>query len=583
MSGPGVGKHPIPPASPSALSFPKAFTLDPMLRHLSIKDFAVVRATELEFGPGMTVVSGETGAGKSLMVDALGFLSGLRADSGVVRHGADRAELSAEFQLPAEHPGLTWLADNELDDDAQCQLRRIIRADGGSRAWINGRPVTSSQLSDLAARLVEIHGQHEHQALMARNSQLALLDAYARNSAQREQVRQASQRWQALLDERDALSAQGDVSDRIGFLEHQLAELEREDLDPAAIAALDTNHRRQAHATALIGACESVVQQLNGDEGPSALGLLQDSRHDLARVAEHEPRLGEVDALLDSAAIQIEEALALLDRVRDDLDADPTQFEAMERRLGRLHDLARKHRVSPDELAAHRDHLTAEVESLRGADERLQQLDKHIAAAIGVWQGAASVLSASRQSAAQALSAATTTLIGELGMGGGQFLIQLQPQETLRPDPNGAERVEFLVAANAGQPPRALRKVASGGELSRISLAIEVAALGLDSVPTMVFDEVDSGIGGAVADIVGQKLRALGEERQVLCVTHLPQVAAKGHAHYRVSKAPVDGMTQSAVELLGPQARQEELARMLGGVEVSKEARAAARKLLQSA
>ncbi|MCF8827024.1 DNA repair protein RecN [Xanthomonas campestris] len=554
-----------------------------MLRHLSIKDFAVVRATELEFGPGMTVVSGETGAGKSLMVDALGFLSGLRADSGVVRHGADRAELSAEFQLPAEHPGLTWLADNELDDDAQCQLRRIIRADGGSRAWINGRPVTSSQLSDLAARLVEIHGQHEHQALMARNSQLALLDAYARNSAQREQVRQASQRWQALLDERDALSAQGDVSDRIGFLEHQLAELEREDLDPAAIAALDTNHRRQAHATALIGACESVVQQLNGDEGPSALGLLQDSRHDLARVAEHEPRLGEVDALLDSAAIQIEEALALLDRVRDDLDADPTQFEAMERRLGRLHDLARKHRVAPDELAAHRDHLTAEVESLRGADERLQQLDKHIAAAIGVWQGAASVLSASRQSAAQALSAATTTLIGELGMGGGQFLIQLQTQETLRPDPNGAERVEFLVAANAGQPPRALRKVASGGELSRISLAIEVAALGLDSVPTMVFDEVDSGIGGAVADIVGQKLRALGEERQVLCVTHLPQVAAKGHAHYRVSKAPVDGMTQSAVELLGPQARQEELARMLGGVEVSKEARAAARKLLQSA
>ncbi|CAD7718624.1 DNA repair protein RecN [Xanthomonas hydrangeae] len=554
-----------------------------MLRHLSIKDFAVVRATELEFGPGMTVVSGETGAGKSLMVDALGFLSGLRADSGVVRHGADRAELSAEFQLPSEHPGLTWLADNELDDDAQCQLRRIIRADGGSRAWINGRPVTSSQLSELASRLVEIHGQHEHQALMARHSQLTLLDAYARNSAQREQVRQASRQWQALLDERDALSAQGDVSDRIGFLEHQLGELEREDLDPAAIAALDVNHRRQAHATALIDACESIVQQLNGDDGASALGLLQGSRHDLARVAEHEPRLGEVDALLDSAAIQIDEALALLDRVRDDLDADPAQFEAMERRLGRLHDLARKHRVTPDELAAHRDRMSQEVESLRGADERLQQLDKHIATATDVWRNAASALSASRTSAADSLSAATTTLIGELGMGGGQFLIQLQPQDTLRPDPNGAERVEFLVAANAGQPPRALRKVASGGELSRISLAIEVAALGLDSVPTMVFDEVDSGIGGAVADIVGQKLRALGEERQVLCVTHLPQVAAKGHAHYRVSKAPVDGMTQSAVELLGPQARQEELARMLGGVEVSKEARAAARKLLQSA
>ncbi len=554
-----------------------------MLTHLSIKDFAVVRATELEFGPGMTVVSGETGAGKSLMVDALGFLSGLRADSGVVRHGANRAELSAEFALSTDTPARAWLAENALDDEEHCQLRRVIRADGGSRSWINGRPVTLSQLSELASYLVEIHGQHEHQALMARGSQLALLDAYARNNRERDQVRQASARWQALLDERDALSAQGDVSDRIGYLEHQLGELQREELDPAAIAALDANHRRQAHAAALIGACESVLGHLNGDHGESALGLLQSSRHELGRVAEHEPRLADIDTLLDSAAIQIDEALALLDRVRDDLDADPAQFEAMEQRLSRLHDLARKHRVAPDELAASRDRMMAEVESLRGADERLQHLDKHIASATTDWQTAATALGLTRTRAAEALSTATTVLIGELGMGGGQFLIQLVPQDNLRPDPNGAERVEFLVAANAGQPPRPLRKVASGGELSRVSLAIEVAALGLDSVPTMVFDEVDSGIGGAVADIVGQKLRALGEQRQVLCVTHLPQVAAKGHAHYRVSKAPVDGMTQSSVELLTPQARQEELARMLGGVEVSKEARAAARKLLQEA
>ncbi|HBK47687.1 MAG TPA: DNA repair protein RecN, partial [Xanthomonadaceae bacterium] len=223
-----------------------------MLTHLSIKDFAVVRATELEFGPGMTVVSGETGAGKSLMVDALGFLSGLRADSGVVRHGAERAELSAEFSLSEASPARAWLAENELDDEDQCQLRRIIRADGGSRAWVNGRPVTLSQLASLAGHLVEIHGQHEHQALLSRGSQLALLDAYACNGAERERVRLASQRWQALLDERDALSAQGDVSDRIAFLEHQLAELQREDLEPAAIAALDANHRRQAHAAALI-------------------------------------------------------------------------------------------------------------------------------------------------------------------------------------------------------------------------------------------------------------------------------------------------------------------------------------------
>jgi DNA repair protein RecN (Recombination protein N) len=552
-----------------------------MLKHLSIKDFAVVRATELEFGPGMTVVSGETGAGKSLMVDALGFLSGLRADSGVVRHGAARAELSAEFAPGEDAPARRWLRENELDDEDHCQLRRIIRADGGSRAWINGRPVTLTQLTELASTLVEIHGQHEQQALLARPSQLALLDAFARNDAERGQVRQAAARWQALVDEAEALSRQGDVSDRIGYLEHQLRELQREDLEPASIAQLGSSHRRQAHASALIAACDVAVARLNGDEDTSALQLLQQTRHELARVAEHDPRLGEVDALLDSAAIQLDEALALLDRVHDDLDADPEQFEDIERRLGRLHDLARKHRVPMETLGEHRDAMEAEVEQLRGADTRLQALAGQIERAAGQWQTVADTLSASRRKAAKALSDTTTTLIGELGMGGGQFLIDIEPQAVAKPDPNGAERVEFLVAANAGQPPRALRKVASGGELSRISLAIEVAALGLDAVPTMVFDEVDSGIGGAVADIVGHKLRALGEKRQVLCVTHLPQVASKGHAHYRVSKAPVDGMTQSAVEKLDPKAREEELARMLGGVEVSKEARAAARKLLQ--
>ena len=553
-----------------------------MLNHLALKDFAVVRATELEFGPGMTVISGETGAGKSLLVDALGFLSGLRADSGVVRHGSERAELAAGFDLAGNAAALAWLRENELDEDSQCQLRRVIRADGGSRAWINGRPVTLSQLAELAGFLVEIHGQHEHQALLSRGSQLALLDAYARNAAQRAAVREAAAGWQALVEEREALSAQGDVSDRIAFLGHQLGELEREDLAPEAIAALGTAHRRQAHAAALIGACERVAGQLNGEDGHSVLGLLQSGRHELARVAEHEPRLREVDALLDGAVIQLDEALALLDRIGDDLDTDPEQFEEMERRLGRLHDLARKHRVTPETLAEHRDRLTAEVETLRGADERLQQIDRLIATAAGHWREAAAALTASRAQAAAELSRSTSGLIAELGMGGGQFLIELQPQPGERPDPQGAERVEFLVAANAGQPARALRKVASGGELSRVSLAIEVAALGLDAVPTMVFDEVDSGIGGAVADIVGQKLRALGEQRQVLCVTHLPQVAAQGHAHYRVSKAPVEGMTQSAVELLDATARQEELARMLGGVEVSKEARAAARKLLQA-
>ncbi|MGV8931562.1 MAG: DNA repair protein RecN [Luteimonas sp.] len=558
-----------------------------MLTHLSIRDFAVVTATELEFGAGLTVISGETGAGKSLLVDALGFLSGQRADSGMVRHGAERAELHAQFELDTAIDARQWLREQEFDDGDACQLRRTLRADGGSRAWINGRPATLSQLAALAERLVEIHGQHEHQALLSKPSQLALLDACGGHDALLGDVHAAAQHWNTLLRERDTLSKArdgkpGDVAERSEWLAHQLDELDREALDAEAIAELNVAHRRQAHAAGLIAACDGALARLGGDDSPALPRQLQHLRSELARVQEHEPRLAEVDAMLDAAAIQVDEAAVLLDRIRADLDIDPSQLEDLERKLARLHELARKHRVAPEALAAQRDALAAELELLRNAGLRLQVLDGEIATAASVWRKHADRLGASRAKAAKALSKATTALIAELGMGGGRFEVALEPIEADRPDPQGAERVEFLVSANAGQPPRPLRKVASGGELSRISLAIEVAALGHDAVPTMVFDEVDSGIGGAVADIVGQKLRALGETRQVLCVTHLPQVAAQGHAHYRVSKAESSGVTQSAVQLLDDKQRQEELARMLGGVEVSSEARAAARRLLRN-
>jgi len=563
-----------------------------MLIHLCIRDFAVVRATEMEFAPGLTVVSGETGAGKSLLVDALAFLCGQRADSSIVRHGAHRAELLAGFSLCDTPAAQQWLQDNELDEDTddaygdggQCQLRRVIRVDGRSRAYINGRPVPLSQLTELAALLIEIHGQHEQHALLSRVNQLALLDAWARNAPQRQQVRHAAQHWQTLLNERNTLLQAGNVADRLAFLHYQLDELNGQELEPAAIAQLLANHRRQAHSSALVEACQHALLTLNGEEdgAPSLLKRLHRLRQGLARVSAHETRLADIDELLEAASIPLHEALHQLERVMDDITAnDPVNLLEIEQRLAHLHDLARKHRVSLEELAAIRERLTDELEQLQGADARLARLDEDLAAAVMTWQQYAAVLSASRQCAAKTLSEAVSILLGELGMNGAQFQVQLEAQPAVRPDPNGTERAEFLVTANLGQPLRPLRKVASGGELSRISLAIEVATMDLEAVPTMVFDEVDAGISGAVADRVGSKLRALGEHRQVLCVTHLPQVAARGHNHYRVSKAPIEGITQSAVHPLDHTLRIEEIARMLGGVKVSIEARAAAVKLLQ--
>lgn len=552
-----------------------------MLSRLSIRDFAVVAHAELEFGEGLTVISGETGAGKSLLVDALGFLCGARADAGAVRHGAERAELEAEFSLADCPAAAGWLREAELDDGDACQLRRTLRADGGSRAWINGRTATLAQLSELAASLIEIHGQHEQQALLSRATQTGLLDAHARHPDLLATVRESAVRWRDLRDERDALLARGDVGERRAWLAHQLDELRAETLEPEALVELDASHRRHAHAASLIAACEQALDSLGGDEAIAS--QVQHLRSGLQREAANEPRLNEVDAMLDSAAIQLDEALALLGRIRDDLDLDPEALQDIERRLVRAQDLARKHRVAPDRLAAHRDALAVELESLADADARLQRLDRDIASALSAWNDAASRLTASRRKAGGALGESVEALIAELGMGGGRFEVALEPaSDPQTPDPNGAERADFLVSANAGQPPRPLRKVASGGELSRISLAIEVATLGLDAVPSMVFDEVDSGIGGAVAAAVGAKLRALGDTRQVLCVTHQPQVAASGHAQYRVSKAAQDGITQSAVELLDANGRTAEIARMLGGAQVTKEAQAAARKLLEN-
>jgi len=554
-----------------------------MLTSLYVRHFAVVEEAEVAFGPGMTVVSGETGAGKSLLVDALLLLAGARADSGMVREGCDRAELAAEFDLAGLPEARAWLEREALDEDGACQLRRVIRAEGSSRAWINGRPANASQLGELASLLVEIHGQHEHQALLSRAHQLALLDAYAGHEALAGQVRALAAQWRELGARIRKLGGGEDREQRLELLRHELAELEQWALPPAALAELEASHKRLANAGRLAEGVAGVAELIDGDGDFALRRALGRAQAELARLAALDERLNGMVELLDSAAIQLGEASDGLQRYAQDVDLDPERYAEVDAHLARLHELARRHRLPAAELADRLAALRAELEELEGAGATLAGLQAERDRLRREYDQAAAALGASRRAAAQRLGAEVGALMGELGMPGGRLLVELEPAGDDEPDAQGRERCELLVSANPGQPPRPLRKVASGGELARISLAIEVAALGKDSVGTMVFDEVDSGIGGAVAEVVGQKLRTLGAQRQVLCVTHLPQVAAQGHAHLKVSKRSEDGVTRTCIETLSAEGRRDELARMLGGVEITRETKAHAKQMLERA
>jgi DNA repair protein RecN (Recombination protein N) len=554
-----------------------------MLQSLYVKDFAIVGAAEIGFAAGMTVVTGETGAGKSLLVDALLLLSGQRADAGVVRHGSERAELVAEFDLADAPAARHWLAGEELDDGNACQVRRVIRSEGASRAWINGHPVTLTQLQALGERLIEIHGQHEHQALLERASQLSLVDAYGNHADALAPVAELAAQWRRADARIRELSGNQDHAERIALLAHEVEELERHALEPEALDALNETHRRLSSAGQLIQGTSALAELLDSDGEFNLMRLAARAQAETARMSEIDPALAGVRYLLDAATIQLGEANLALTRYRDALDLDPERLADADARIARLHELGRRHRMPPAQLHAHAQTLRAELDALRNAGETLRALQRERSEVERAYAAAAGRLSQLRGATAQRLGADVSALMAELGMPGGRFEVQLEGADKATPDAQGLERAEFLVSANPGQPPRALRKVASGGELSRISLAIEVAALGLDEIGTMVFDEVDSGIGGAVAEVVGQKLCRLGGKRQVLCVTHLPQVAAQGHQHLRVSKSSDGANTQIAIESLDPKARRDEIARMLGGIEITRETLAHARQMLERA
>ncbi|NCA88574.1 MAG: DNA repair protein RecN [Gammaproteobacteria bacterium] len=554
-----------------------------MLSHILIQDLAVVSALELELGPGMTALTGETGAGKSILIDALGLALGDRADAGMIRAGRERAEVAASFDLSAVPAARDWLAEQDLAEDGDCAIRRLLPASGRSRAYINGRLASGTQLQSLGEHLVDIHGQHAHQSLLRPAAQRDLLDGYAGQTSQVRELAGRFRDYRAREERLRALLTQGaERAARLDLLRFQVEELEGLGLTAQDIEELDREQRRLAHLGLLQGTAGRLLDALYDGEG-ALRDQLGRAETELDGLLSFDERLGEVRDLIAGAAIQVEEAASGLRQYLDGLELDPALLEQVEARLAQVHDLARKYRVLPHELPETLDRLRGELAGLEGNEVSLDMLTQERDGAWQRYREQALALSAARQAAGARLSATVTAAMAELSMKGGRFEVQLTRLAEDAASSQGLDRVEFLVSANPGQPLQPLAKVASGGELSRISLCIQVATAECAAIPTLVFDEVDVGIGGAVAEVVGRLLRALGERRQVLCVTHLPQVAAQAHHHLQVRKETRDGQTHTHITRLGAAARIDEIARMLGGTTITEKTLAHAREMIERA
>ena len=534
-----------------------------MLRALEVRDFVILEHVSLEPGAGFNVLTGETGAGKSILVDAIELLVGGRADASVVREGADKAELSAEFEVDA--PLLSWLDDNDLaGDPGQLILRRTIDRSGRSRCFINGHAVTAAQLRQAGERLVDIHGQHAHQSLLRSEGQRQLLDTHAGCEALAKEVAEAYRAWKRL--ETVALEAQRNFAARQQERDevfHFIKELKKLSIQEGEWERVAAEHRRLSHGSSLLAGAQSALEALDESEG-AALAQLSAVAARLASLSEHDQALRPMSELLESAAAQAGEAVRELRQYATRLDLDPEALRDTEARIEALHAAARKHRVKPEALHGLLAGLEKRLSELElSADP--QALEREVAAARGRYESAAGKLSAKRRAAAEALSKAASAGMQQLAMAGGRFSVLLKKND--EPAATGLEEIEFEMASHPSLPLRPLAKVASGGELSRVSLAIQLVAARAAPVGTLVFDEVDAGIGGTVAETIGRSLRKLGKQRQVLCVTHLPQVAAGADAQWSVRKSGSARSVKVSVEKLDRVARIEELARMLGGAE----------------
>jgi DNA repair protein RecN (Recombination protein N) len=555
-----------------------------MLERIHIRNFAIIDEVELELTAGMNVLTGETGAGKSILIDALGLVLGDRASAGVVRAGCDRAEISASFAVTGNEPLRAWLGEQALDSEDECLLRRVIGADGRSKGFINGNPVTMQSLREAGDMLVDIHGQHEHQTLQRRGAQRALLDHRAGLAAQVAEVAARHADWKqadADLNALEALAGEGDS--RLEFLRFQVDEIDALGLEPGELDALEVERGRLANAGKLAEGGHNALEALYDGEETNAQALLGEASRDITRLAELDGSLEPVAALIREAEVQVSEAADSLRHYLTDLNADPARRDEVENRLAAIQDVARKHRVEPAALPGLGERLQAEIDDLEQSGARLAELEARRRQCLDALNDRAAALSGARRAAAAEFAAAVTAVMQELGMPGGRFEVSVSANEEDVPGPAGRDRVEFLVSANPGQPAQPVARVASGGELSRISLAIQVASTGSFGVPVMVFDEVDSGVGGGIAEIVGQRLRELGDRCQVLCVTHLSQVASQAHRHHKVAKMTDGKSTRTRINTLDDDGRIEEIARMLGGIDITDTTREHAREMLQSA
>jgi DNA repair protein RecN (Recombination protein N) len=554
-----------------------------MLTYLQIRDFAIIDSIELELRPGLTVLTGETGAGKSILVDALQLIAGGRAGAEVVRHGAERAEISATFDITKGPRELKrWLDEQSITTSEELLVRRVVSTDGRSRAYLNGQSVPVQQLREVGNILIDIHGQHEFQSLMRSAAQRELLDGYGKHEGLVGQVGIAHRVWLELLNRTVELEGKArDRDARLELLRYQVHELTALQLKEGEVASLGEERGRLANRGRLAEAVGTALQQLyEGDEGSAHAGVSR-ALQALRGLSEVDPKLASVLPLVEGAAIQIREAARELEHYRESLDLDTSRQDEVERRLAAIEELARKHRVPPSELHERAGQLAKELESVERAELDLAVLRKELGTALESYRIQAQQLSARRETAGRALAKDITARMQTLGMTGGRFQVDVTQSEATEPAQHGIDSIEFRVTANPGQPLRSLAKVASGGELSRLSLAVQVSCAARET-RCMVFDEVDSGIGGAVAEIVGRELRALGDRGQVLCVTHLPQVASQGHHHLRVTKLTDGKTTRTTLTEMSVPDRVEELARMLGGIEVTSKARDHAKEMLKA-